>query len=60
MNSVDFRLRNIVFLFDLNGFSRFFYMENTHMTTSEWWWQGGGGADRVGRNSLVIETRRVF
>ena len=44
MNSVDFRLRNIVFLFDLNGFSKIFYMENTHMTTSEWWWQGGGGA----------------
>lgn len=38
-NSVDFRLSNIVFPFGLNGFSRFFYMENTHMTTSEC---GGG------------------
>lgn len=58
-NTVDFRLSNIIFLFGLNEFSRFFfYMENTHMTTSECGGREGAGRDGAERNSLVIETAR--
>lgn len=58
-NTIDFRLSNIIFLFGLNEFSRFFfYMENTHMTTSECGGREGAGRDGAERNSLVIETAR--
>lgn len=37
-----------------------FYMENTHMTTSEQWWQGGGGGRWSGKKLSGDGNQRVF